>query len=53
MRNGGQKGDTCMHLDISRVQQQISEGGVVFGGEDVILGVNDVQTQRAEVFHLH
>ena len=41
------------HLYISGVQQQISEGGVVFGGEHVVLGVNDVQTQRAKLFHLH
>lgn len=41
------------HLDISRVQQQISERSVVFGGEDVVLGVNDVQTQRAELINLH
>lgn len=38
---------------VSRVQQEISEGSVVFGGEDVVLGVNDVQTQRAKLFYLH
>lgn len=25
----------------------------MFGGEDVVLSVNDVQTQRAELFYLH
>lgn len=39
--------------NVGRVQQQISEGRVVFGGEDVVLGVNNVQAQRAELLHLH
>lgn len=39
--------------DVGRVQQQISEGRVVFGGKDVVLGVNNVEAQRAELLHLH
>lgn len=43
----------CAHRYIGRLQQQVSEGRVVFGGEDVVLGVDDVQTQRAELLYLH
>lgn len=38
---------------VSWVQQEISEGSVVFRGENMVLSVNNVQTQRAELFHLH
>lgn len=41
------------NLHVGRVQQQVSEGVVVFGGKDVVLGVNDVQAQRAQVLHLY
>lgn len=41
------------YTDVGRLQQQISERCVVLGGEDVVLGVNNVQAQRAEFFHLH
>lgn len=41
------------HLYVGGVQQQISERGVMLGGEDVVLGVNDVQAERAELLHLH
>lgn len=41
------------HPHVGRVQQQISEGRVVLGGEHVVLGVNNVEAQRAELLHLH
>ena len=42
-----------MYLNIRRVQQQISEGSVVFGGENMVLCIDNVQTQRAKLFYLH
>lgn len=43
----------CTYPDVGRVQQQISEGGVMFRGENMVLCVNYVQAQRAKLLHLH
>ncbi len=53
MSEHGRETSMCTYPDVCRVQQQISEGSVVFRGENVVLSVNDVQTQRTELLHLH
>lgn len=48
---GGASSNT--YPDVGGLQQQVSEGRVVLGGKDVVLGVNNVEAQRAELLHLH